>query len=99
LGWLKRKAAVAESSSTIPLRKNSTGKIFRRRITGLIRPVATTPLVESGSVIPLVESGDKTERLVKRDKIEDHRKSPGWALPLLLLAVIALFVFAYIAQK
>jgi hypothetical protein len=99
LGWLKRKAAVAESSSTIPLKKNSTGKIFRRRITGFIRPVATKPLVESGSVIPLVESGDKTEQPVKRDRIDDHRKSPGWALPLLLLAVIALFVFAYIAQK
>jgi hypothetical protein len=99
LGWLKRKVAVAESSSTIPLQKNSTGKIFRKRITSLIRPVETKPLVESGSVIPLVESGDKTAPLVKRDGIQDQRKSPGWALPLLLLAVIALFVLAYIAQK
>jgi hypothetical protein len=101
-GWLKRKVDVAESSSTIPVRKNSTGKIFRKRDTGLIRPVATAPLVESGSVIPLVEN-EKTKRLPERVETEAHREtrrnSPGWALPLLLLAVIALFVFAYIAQK
>jgi hypothetical protein len=102
LGWLKRKAGVTESSSTIRLPKSSTGKIFRGRITGLMRPVVTKPLVESGSVIPLVKS-DKTERLPERAGAETHReiqpKSPSWALPLLLLAVIALFVFAYIAQK
>ena len=100
LGWLKRKAPVSETSSMIPLQKHSTGKVFVRRITGLLRPATTKPLVESeiGSVIPLVES-DKTEPLVKTDRIEDRRTSPGWTLPLLLLAVIALFVFAYIAQK
>jgi hypothetical protein len=100
LRWLKRKAVVSESSSTIPLPQHSTGEILRKRITSLIRPVVTKPLVEneSGSVIPIAES-DKTEKLVRSDSVEDRRKSPGWALPLLLLAVIALFVFAYIAQK
>ena len=39
---------------------------------------------------PLVES-EKTDTR--------RRKSPGLALPLLLLSVIALFIFAYIAQK
>jgi hypothetical protein len=100
LPWLKRKAAVSETSSTIPLQKHATARMLSRRITGLMRPITTKPLVESeiGSVIPLVKS-DKTEPLGKTDRIEGQRKSPGWALPLLLLAVIALFVFAYIAQK
>src|SRR5215813_2345472 len=110
--WLKRKANVAESSTTIPLEKGATRKLITQRITRLIRPSTTTPLVESDrtETIPLVES-DRTgvhkqapERarpaatipLVERDKIGAGRKSPGLALPLLLLCVIALFVFAYI---
>jgi len=86
LRWLKRKANVSESSATIPLEKGATSKIFKRSITRFIRPVATTPLVES-------------DRTVEIDRTDAPRKSPGLALPLLLLAVIALFVFAYIAQK
>jgi hypothetical protein len=98
LGWLKRKAGVSKPSPTIRLKKNSTGKIIRRRITSLIRPVTTKPLTESSAAIPILEK-NKTGRLVRSYKTEVRRKSPGWALPLLLLAVIALFVFAYIAQK
>src|SRR5262245_714531 len=86
LRWLKRKADVSESSTTIPLEKSVTSKIFKRRITRFIRPAVTTPFVES-------------VRTVESDRIDAPRKSPGFALPLLLLAVIALFVFAYIAQK
>ncbi|HEY8460982.1 MAG TPA: hypothetical protein VIM99_11410 [Blastocatellia bacterium] len=102
MGWLRRKSGVAESSPTIRLDKNSTGKIFGRRITSLIRPVKTKSLTESGAATPPAESdaeSDKTERLARNDGTQDRRRSPGWALPLLLLAVIALFVFAYIAQK
>src|SRR5262245_45761707 len=33
LRWLKRKDVISETSSTIPLQKHSTGKIFGRRIT------------------------------------------------------------------
>ena len=86
LGWLKRKADVSESSTTEPLEKGATGKLFRRGLTRLLRPATTVPLAPR----PLVES-EKTDTR--------RRKSPGLALPLLLLAVIALFIFAYIAQK
>ena len=119
--WLKRKANMSESSTTIPLEKGATRKFITQRITRLLRPSATTPLVESDravksyrtETIPLVES-DRTgvhkqvpERarqaatipLIERDKTGAGRKSPGLALPLLLLSVIALFVFAYIAQN
>jgi len=101
LRWLKRKANITESSTTIQLEKSSTSRTFRRRITGLIRPATTTPLVKSDKTKPLVEN-DRTRPLVENDGTELQRKAskaPGWALPLLLLAVIALFVFAYIAQK
>ncbi|MBO0858235.1 MAG: hypothetical protein J2P21_07205 [Chloracidobacterium sp.] len=93
----------SESSPTIELEKRSTSSIFRRRITDLIRQV-TTPLVESDNTEPLVEN-DITEPMVESPEIETLRNAPiapkahGWALPLLLLAVIALFVFAYITQK
>ncbi len=84
LGWLKRKADLSESSTTIPLEKGATSKLFgrglTRRLARLTRPLAPNPLVES-------------------DRTDAPRKSPGLALPLLLLAVIALFVLAYIAQK
>jgi hypothetical protein len=85
LGWLKRKADVSESSNTTPLDKTATGKLFRKGLTRLIRPATTSPLAPR----PLVE----------KEKPGAIRKSPGLALPLLLLAVIALFIFAYIAQK
>jgi hypothetical protein len=119
--WLKRKANMSESSTTIPLEKGSTRKLITQRITRLLRPSVTTPLVERDrtvksyrtETIPLVESGrvgvnkQAPERvpqaatipLVERDKTGAGRKYPGFALPLLLLSVIALFVFAYIAQK
>jgi hypothetical protein len=86
LGWLKRKADVSETSPTTRLKKVATGKLFRRGLTRLIRQDTTAPLAPR----PLVET-EKTDTL--------RRKSPGLALPLLLLAVIALFIFAYIAQK
>jgi hypothetical protein len=119
--WLKRKANVSESSTTIPLEKGATRKLITERITRLIRPSVTIPLVESDrtvksyrtETIPLVESGrvgvikQAPERarpaatipLVESDKTGAGRKYPGLALPLLLLSVLALFVFAYIAQK
>ena len=86
LRWLKRKANAPESSTTIPLENGATRKLFGRRITGFIRPAPTNPLVES-------------DRTVQIDRTDAPRKSPGLALLLLLLSVIALFVFAYIAQK
>jgi hypothetical protein len=86
LRWLKRKADVSESSTTEPLEKIGTGRLFRRGLTRLLRPATTVPLAPR----PIVES-EKTDTR--------RRKSPGLALPLLLLAVIALFIFAYIAQK
>src|SRR5215510_6874717 len=119
--WLKRKANVSESSTTIPLEKGATRKLITQRITRLIRPSVTIPLVESDKTvksyrtetIPLVERGrvgvtkQAPERarpaatipLVESDKTGAGRKYPGLALPLLLLSVLALFVFAYIAQK
>jgi len=119
--WLKRKANVSESSTTIPLEKGATRKFITQRITRLLRPSATTPLVErdrtvkryTTETIQLAESDrvgvykQAPERarpaatipLVERDKTGAGRKSPGLALPLLLLSVIALFVFAYIALK
>jgi len=119
--WLKRKANVSESSTTIPLKKGASRKLITERITRLIRPSLTTPLVESDrtnkgyqtETIPLVESGragvnkQAPERvrtaatfpLIETHKTRAGRKYPGLALPLLLLSVLALFVFAYIAQK
>jgi len=119
--WLKRKANVSESSTTIPLKKGASRKLITERITRLIRSSLTTPLVESDrtvksyqiETIPLVESGragvnkQAPERvrpaatfpLVETHKTGTGRKYPGLALPLLLLSVLALFVFAYIAQK
>lgn len=89
LGWLNRKSDVSESSTTEPLGKVATGKLFRRGLTRLLRPTTTEPLAPRPPR-PLV-GNEKTDTL--------RRKSPGLALPLLLLAVIALFIFAYIAQK
>src|SRR6266511_2106786 len=95
--WLKRKANVSESSTTIPLEKGATRKLITQRITRLLRPAATTPLVESDRTVKSYRT--ETIPLVESDRTGAGRKSPGLALPLLLLSVIALFVFAYIAQK
>ena len=64
----------------------------------------TIPLVESDRTGVHKQAPERarpavTIPLVERDKIGAVRKSPGLALLLLLLSVIALFVFAYIAQK
>jgi hypothetical protein len=104
LSWLKRKANVSESSTTIPLEKGATRKLLSRRITRLLRPSATTPLVErEGTGVnkqaPARANSAATIPLVESDRIGAVRKYPGLALPLLLLTVIALFIFAYIAQK
>jgi hypothetical protein len=95
---LRRKADVSESSTLIPLKKGSNRKIFSKRITSFLRPTPTSPLVQSDETIPLVKSDATTNPLADNDGTEARRKTPGLAL-LLLLAVIALFVFAYIAQK
>jgi hypothetical protein len=102
--WLKRKANVSESSTLIPLEKGATRKLFTQRITRLIRPAPTSPIVESDRTgvnkqAPARAHSAMTIPLVERDKSVPVRKSPGLALPLLLLSVIALFVLAYIAQK
>jgi len=89
---------VSESSTTISLEKRATAKIFSRGITRLMRAAQTTPLIEIDRTRPLVDS-HRTKPLVESDGTEARHRAPGWALPLLLLAVIALFVFAYIAQK
>jgi hypothetical protein len=102
--WLKRKTNVSESSTLIPLKKGATRKPLTQRITRLIRPASTSPLVESDRIgvnkqAPARAHSAVTIPLVERDRTEAVRKSPGLALPLLLLSVIALFVFAYFAQK
>jgi hypothetical protein len=102
--WLKRKANVSESSTTIPLEKGGTRKLFSKHITRLLRPSATTPLVESDRTGLNKQAPEKmpqvlTIPLVENDRTRAGRKSPGLALPLLLLSVIVLFIFAYIAQK
>jgi len=102
--WPKRKANVSESSTLIPLEKGSTRKLIGQRITRLLRPTATRPLVESDRTGVNKQPSERGRRaatvpLVESDRTGAVRKSPGLALLLLLLAVIALFVFAYIAQK
>jgi len=102
--WLKRKPNVSESSKLIPLVKGGTRKLFSQRITRLLRPSATTPLVESDRTGLNKKAQEKMRQamtipLVENDRARAGRKSPGFALPLLLLSVIALFIFAYIAQK
>ena len=102
--WPKRKANVSESSTLVSLEKGATRKLITQRITRLLRSAATKPLVESDRTAVNKQSSEKvgqtaTIPLVESDRTAAVRKSPGLALPLLLLAVIALFVFAYIAQK
>jgi hypothetical protein len=102
--WLKRKANVSESSTLVSLEKGATRKLITQRITRLLRPNATSPLIGSDRTAvnkPSSEKGRQTATipLVESDRARAVRKSPGLALPLLLLSVIALFVFAYIAQK
>jgi hypothetical protein len=102
--WPKRKANLSESSTLIPLKKGATTKLLRKGLTRLLRPIPTRPLVENGRTGVNRQAAEKIHQsvtipLVDRERIEDRRKSPGFALPLLLLAVIALFIFAYIAQK
>jgi hypothetical protein len=64
----------------------------------------TIPLDESGRARVNKQTMERgrpaaTIPLVESDKDRAGRKYPGLALPLLLLFVLALFVFAYIAQK
>jgi hypothetical protein len=102
--WPKRKANVSESSTMVSLEKGATRKLITQRITRLLRSAATKPLVESDRTAVNKQSSEKgrqtaTIPIVESDRTRAVRKSPGMALPLLLLSVIALFVFAYIAQK
>jgi hypothetical protein len=97
LDSLKRKANAPETSRLIPVKKDTARKVFRKRITGLLRPLPTSPLVESDATIPL-DKGDVTNPLAESDATKVRRRTPGLTL-LLLLSVIALFIFAYIAQK
>jgi hypothetical protein len=102
--WQKRKANVPESSTLVSLEKGATRKLITQRITRLLRPAATRPLVESDRTAVNKHSSERgrqtaTIPIVESDRTRAVRKSPGLALPLLLLSVIALFVFAYIAQK
>jgi hypothetical protein len=88
----------------VSLEKGATRKLITQRITRLLRPAATRPLVESDRTAVNKQSSEKwrqtaTIPIVESDRTRAVRKSPGLALPLLLLSVIALFVFAYIAQK
>jgi hypothetical protein len=102
--WPKRKANLSESSTLIPLKKGATTKLISKGLTRLLRPVTTRPLVESDRIGVNKQAAEKIHQvvtipLVESERTEDRRKSPGLALPLLLLSVIALFIFAYIAQK
>jgi hypothetical protein len=102
--WPKRKANVSESSTLVSLEKGATRKLITQRITRLLRSAATKPLVERDRTAVYKQSSEKARQtatipIVESDGTRAVRKSPGLALPLLLLSVIALFVFAYIAQK
>lgn len=102
--WPKRKANVSESSTLVSLEKGATRKLITQRITRLLRPAATKPLVESDRTAVNRQPSEKRRQtatipIVESDRTRAVRKTPGLALPLLLLSVIALFVFAYIAQK
>jgi hypothetical protein len=102
--WPKRKANLSESSTLIPLKKGATTELLKKGITRLLRPVPTRPLVERDRTGINKQAAEKIHQavtipLVDIERTEDRRKSPGFALPLLLLSVIALFIFAYIAQK
>ena len=86
----------------------------RRRSTKFWWPKRKANVSESSTLIPLEKGATRklisqritsllrpasTRPLVESDRTRAVRRYPGLALPLLLLAVIALFVFAYIAQK
>jgi hypothetical protein len=102
--WPKRKSNVSESSTLVPPEKGGARKLISQRITSFLRPASTRPLVESDRTGVNKQSSEKgrqtaTIPIVESDRTVAVRKSPGLALPLLLLSIIALFVFAYIAQK
>ena len=102
--WPKRKANVSESSTLVSLEKSATRKLITQRLTRLIRPASTSPLVESDRTRVNKQSSEMGRQtaaipFVEGNRTRAVRKYPGLALPLLLLSVIALFIFAYIAQK
>ncbi len=105
--WTLKDGAI-RTTQVIPItsqiREGSAKSQWPKRKAGLSEP-STMPLDKSATS-KLFSKGltrfirpTETSPLVKSDKAENARKYPGLALPLLLLSVIALFVFAYIAQK
>lgn len=72
--WLKRKANVSESSTTISLEKSATRKLITQRITRLLRPAATTPLVESDRTVKSYRT--ETIPLVESDRTGVHKQAP-----------------------
>jgi hypothetical protein len=75
--WLKRKANVSESSTTIPLDKGATRKLVGKRITRLLRPSVTTSLVESDRTVKSYST--ETIPLVESDRTGVNKQAPARA--------------------
>jgi len=84
--WLKRKANVSESSTTIPLEKGATRKLITQRITRLLRPAATTPLVESDRTVKSYRT--ETIPLVESDRTGVHKQAPERARPTATIPLV-----------
>jgi hypothetical protein len=90
-------------AATVPLVESGRTGVSKQ-VAERTQSSATIPLVESDRAGVNKQAAERTQSaatvpLVERGRTRAGRKSPGLALPLLLLSVIALFIFAYIAQK
>lgn len=83
----KRKANLSEAAILIPIEKRASGQLVRRNKTHL----ACAP--------PAFARQTPTSELVRRTRTRPRRKHLISSVLLLLLSAIALFIFAYIAQK
>jgi len=83
----KRKANLSEAAILIPIEKRATGQLVKRTTAHLAR------------ALPAVVSRVATGELVRRTIVRPQRKHLISSVLLLLLSAIAIFVFAYLAQK
>jgi len=83
----KRTADLSEAAILIPIEKVATGKLVRRNSAHLVR------------ALPAFVRQVATDQLAGINGASARRKHLASSVLLLLLSVIALFVFAYLAQK
>jgi len=83
----ERKEKLWEASILIPIEKVATGKLVRRNSAHLVR------------ALPAFVRQVATDQLAGINGASARRKHLASSVLLLLLSVIALFVFAYLAQK